>query len=67
MFTERVKQAMRVEGLTPVTLAQKTGIHVTNIRHLLRGARGPSLRTLHKLLSALPKVDARWLITGEES
>lgn len=64
-FILRMRQAMKEEGLTPCALAMLTGIHVTNIRHMLRGARAPSLGTLHKILLALPKTSARWLITGK--
>jgi hypothetical protein len=64
-FVERLKLAMQAEGVLAVTLGTKTGIHKANISHLLHGGRKPTLKTMNKLLLALPKTNARWLITGK--
>lgn len=62
-FAERLCAAMKKEGVTQAELATRTGIDLTNVCHLVHGRRTPSLATLRKLLKALPKVDARKLIT----
>lgn len=64
-FAERLRQAADAEGLRPVDLAERTGIDSTNVSHLLGGDRAPSMGTLHKLLLALPRTSARWLVTGK--
>lgn len=64
MFHERLKVALQVTGTRPGQLAELTGIDKTNVSHLLSGQREPSLKTLAKLLRALPGIDARWLVIG---
>lgn len=56
---------MEASGLRPTGLAERTELDITNISHLLAGQRAPGLETMAKLLRALPIVNARWLITGE--
>ena len=65
-FAERLREAMEAEGLRVADLAERTGIDSTNVSHLLSGDRAPSMGTLHKILLALPRTRARWLITGKE-
>lgn len=64
MFHERLKQHMQKDGVTSAMLSRSTGIAPSNICHLLSGTRPPKLKTIVKILNALPLVDARWLITG---
>lgn len=63
-FQQRLQGAMASEGVTQTVLATRTGIDLTNICHLMHGRRAPTLKTLCKILQALPATDARWLITG---
>ena len=63
-FAERLRLGMLVSGIKAKQLAEATGMHESNISHLLSGSREPNVENLAKLLRALPGVDARFLICG---
>ncbi len=64
-FGRRLKLAMRSNAITSNELAYLTGMQPSAISHFLCGRREPSFHNIVKLLSAMPAVDARWLLTGD--
>lgn len=66
-FCERLRMAMRVAAVTNAEMARRSGLSPDNVSHFARGERMPSVPNLAKLLRALPGVDARWLVTGDEA
>lgn len=63
-FAERLRLGMLVSGIKSKQLAEATGMHESNISHLINGSREPNVENLAKLLRAMPGVDARFLICG---
>lgn len=63
-FAERLRIGMLASGLKAKQLAKATGMHETNVSHLLAGSREPNVENLAKLLRAMPGIDARLLICG---
>ena len=61
---ERLKNWMESEGLKPSVLADNIGVNRATVSHILSGRNKPSIDFLEKLLSAYPKLNANWLITG---
>ena len=64
-FAERLRAEVKKHGLTTTTFAEEAGMPVPHACHVLQDDREPSLKTLRKILRALPKADARKLILGE--
>jgi transcriptional regulator with XRE-family HTH domain len=62
---QRIKQLIKAEDLTQDSLALKTGITRQTINHAVKGKHAPSGEALSKIVSALPKLNARWLLTGD--
>lgn len=52
-FGAGVKVRRRELGLTQDDLAEKAGMHRTNLAEMERGTRSPSLRSVEKLTGAL--------------
>lgn len=65
-FADRLLQHMEKEGVTPAELAARMEADPGNVTNMLHNRRGVGLRTLAKILKALPKADARKLILGEK-
>ena len=55
---------MESEGLKPSVFADNIGVNRATISHVLSGRNKPSIDFLEKLLSAYPKLNANWLISG---
>lgn len=61
---ERIKNWMQSEGLKSSQLADNIGVNRATISHIISGRNKPSIDFLQKLLSAFPKLNSNWLITG---
>lgn len=66
MIYERIKQVAADRGVTLGGLAKQAGLDRTALYHLRRHKRSPNLATVGNLLRALPDVDARWLVVGDQ-
>jgi len=62
-FKDRLKQARADKGLSQSKLADKIGVHVTNISRYERGENKPTTQVLSKLANAL-SVSADYLMSG---
>lgn len=65
-FGDRLQMAMKFTGMKPKDLCNATGLSQANVSHFVSGQREPSLPVLRRILLAMPKVDARYLILGED-
>lgn len=64
-FGQRLKMILDFYQLKQVDLVARTGLSQTNISHLITGRREPTLKTLAKVIYALPDCDLGWLICGD--
>lgn len=64
-FGQRLKAIVLFYDLTQADLANRTGLSQNNISHLIAGRREPTLKTLAKIIYALPNCDIGWLVCGE--
>lgn len=64
LFGDRLKKAMWIHGMTQAEFARKSGVQPMEINHWVNGRREPSRANLAKLIRALPRTRARWLIAG---
>lgn len=62
---DRIVKIMTSEGLTASAFADYLGVQRPNISHILNGRNGPSLDLIQKILTAFPKFNADWLVTGQ--
>jgi transcriptional regulator with XRE-family HTH domain len=53
LLGEAVRAARKAQGLTQKQVAERTGVHVTYISDIERGARNPTVLVLGKLAEAL--------------
>ncbi|MCH2225620.1 MAG: helix-turn-helix transcriptional regulator [Crocinitomicaceae bacterium] len=58
---------MKSQNLNASEFADKINVKRSNLSHILSGRNKPSLDFLTKLLQVYPKVNAGWLILGEDS
>lgn len=65
LIQERIEIIMKTNQMSPSQFADKIGIQRSNLSHVLNGRNKPSLDFLDKIITAFPKVNASWLITGE--
>lgn len=63
---ERIQQFIDYKNITPGELAEILEVQRSNISHILNGRNKPGAAFIEKFLLAFPKVNARWLFTGEE-
>ena len=67
LIKDRVQLIMKMHNMTPSMFADKIEVQRSNISHVLSGRSKPGLDLLEKIVRKFPRVDAHWLITGEES
>lgn len=63
---DRIQQFIDYKNITPGELAEILEVQRSNISHILNGRNKPGAAFIEKFLLAFPKVNARWLFTGEE-
>jgi len=64
-MNERIRKFMDAQGLSPSELADNIGVQRSNVSHVLNGRNNPSFPFIEKLLKKYPKLNAKWLLTGE--
>ncbi|GAB2191756.1 hypothetical protein MAH1_33640 [Sessilibacter sp. MAH1] len=62
-YSDRLKYARKLRGLTQYELSEKSGISQQAISHIERGRNGVSVSTFH--LARALSVDPEWLATGK--
>jgi transcriptional regulator with XRE-family HTH domain len=62
---ERIQKFIDYKSITPGELADMLGVQRSNISHILNGRNKPGAVFIEKFLLAFPRVNARWLFTGE--
>jgi len=65
-FGDRLREAIETHPMNQSTFSARTGISLQNISHYLAGQRKPGVEVLAEMVKALPKVNVRWLVTGEK-
>lgn len=53
------------EGISPTRFAEIVGVQRSSVSHILSGRNNPSLDFIQKILTAFPKLNSNWLITGK--
>lgn len=56
---------IKANNLSASQFADQIGVQRSSLSHVLNGRNKPSLDFLSKIITAFPKVNASWLITGE--
>lgn len=65
-FGERLRIAIAASGIRRADVAAAACSDEPHLYHMLANKSAPRLETLRRLLTALPNVDARWLVCGEK-
>jgi transcriptional regulator with XRE-family HTH domain len=63
-ISERLASIVDIEK-NQAEFCRKTGIGRATLNQIIRGNRNMSSSTIEMVLKAFPKLNARWLITGE--
>lgn len=61
VFPDRLKEILKLRGLTHVSLGALSGLPTSSISHFIHGKRSPSIESLIKLAKALA-VSSDWLL-----
>lgn len=67
LISDRVRMIMKSQNLNASEFADRIDVKRSNLSHILSGRNKPSLDFLMKLLQVYPKVNAGWLILGENN
>jgi len=62
---ERLIQLLEKEKISSAEFADRIGVQRSNVSHILSGRNNPGFSFIQKVLQTFPKVNSRWLITGE--
>ena len=62
---ERLIQLLEKEKISSAEFADRVGVQRSNVSHILNGRNNPGFSFIQKVLETFPKVNSRWLITGE--
>lgn len=63
---DRLQMVMKMHNLTNAGFADRVGVQRSSISHIMAGRNKPSLDFIQKTLTAFPRVNAQWLITGKQ-
>ncbi|NDW09058.1 XRE family transcriptional regulator [Dysgonomonas sp. 520] len=66
-MTDRIKQIMEAERVTPAQFADNLGIGRAIVSHIQNGRNKPSLDVITKILTKMPQINSEWLLTGKGS
>ena len=64
-IANRISLIIHTHHHTNSTFADTIGVQRSNVSHVLSGRNKPSLDFLEKVVQHFPRVDAHWLLTGE--
>jgi len=62
---ERLIQLLEKERISSAEFADRIGVQRSNVSHILNGRNNPGFSFIQKVLETFPRVNSRWLITGE--
>lgn len=62
---DRIVTFIESEGITPAEFADQIGIQRSSLSHVLNGRNNPGFSFIQKILTTYPKINSRWLITGD--
>jgi transcriptional regulator with XRE-family HTH domain len=62
---DRLFQLLEKEKISSAEFADRIGVQRSNVSHILNGRNNPGFSFIQKVMEAFPKVNPRWLITGE--
>lgn len=62
---ERLLQLLEKERISSAEFADRIGVQRSNVSHILNGRNNPGFSFIQKVLESFPRVNPRWLITGE--
>ncbi|MBN2806476.1 MAG: helix-turn-helix transcriptional regulator [Prolixibacteraceae bacterium] len=62
---ERIIKFIEAENLSAAEFADRIGVQRSSVSHVLNGRNNPGFSFIQKILDQFPKLDARWLLTGE--
>lgn len=66
-LNERIEYIMKLNQLNASAFAERIGVQPSSVSHILSGRNKPSLEFVQKIITAFPKVDTEWLISGKAS
>lgn len=61
---DRIIQIMQTEGLSKSEFAEKIGVAVSLLSHILGGRNRPSLEVVMRINKAFPDINLQWLMYG---
>ena len=64
-FTNRLKKILNYHQLTASLFADKIGVQLSSISHILSGRNKPSLDFILKVTNTFTDVDIYWLLNGK--
>jgi transcriptional regulator with XRE-family HTH domain len=62
---DRLVQLLEKERITSAEFADRIGVQRSNVSHILNGRNNPGFSFIQKVLETFPRVNSRWMITGE--
>jgi transcriptional regulator with XRE-family HTH domain len=62
---QRIKEFLKNEDITQDALALKSGVTRQTINNAVKGKNAPSGEVISKIVIAYPRLNAKWLLTGE--
>jgi transcriptional regulator with XRE-family HTH domain len=62
---ERILQLIEAEKTSAAEFADRIGVQRSNVSHILNGRNNPGFSFIQKILETFPKINSRWLLTGE--
>ena len=66
-IAQRIQMVIHNNQLTNAAFADIIGVQRSNISHVISGRSKPSMDFLSKVLLNFPRVNAHWLMTGQQS
>jgi transcriptional regulator with XRE-family HTH domain len=64
---DRLLQLLEKERISSAEFADRIGVQRSNVSHILNGRNNPGYSFIQKVLESFPRINSRWLITGEGS
>lgn len=64
-INDRVELVIKMHNLTSSSFADQIGVQRSSVSHVLSGRNKPGVDFIEKILRTYPRVNAHWLLTGE--
>lgn len=62
---DRIKEILDSKGLNATQFAQRVGMNVSALSHILSGRNNPGYDALQKIINSFPSLSIEWLMTGQ--